>query len=790
MRFLLSCIILVSLLPICAFAQKTLLLSGEIRDVSNVPIPQAMVVIEGTTMGTYADNNGSYSINITPGEHTISVSAYGFGLQKKTIKISSNKSQNFILEKQSINLSEVNVYGKSKSQQLREGAFTVNAIEIEHLASGLINLNTSLGRSSGIKIRKDGGVGSDFDLSINGLSGNSIRYFLDGVPLSSMGYGVSPANIPINIVERIEVYKGVVPAYLGGDALGGAINIITKKEVQNYLDASYSIGSFCTHRADFNALYIHPKTGLFIQPSVGVNYSKNNYVMRRVETRVVVDTVERFNTINARRFHDNYFSGFTQLKMGITNKKWADLFSISSNYFYSDKELQTGSQQKWVYGMVTRENTSFSISGQYQKKSLFIKRLSANLYLSHTWDEKVVVDTAYRQYFWDGSWKPDESLRNEISGGAKSIRHIGRPVKIGRANFNYTINNNYSINLNYLLNHLTNNRYDDLNTDFEPSKDILSKQIIGLSFNQKMWKQKLQNSLFVKDYISHLDIGQQDQYWITGSDSVARSSTTNNRGYGFSSRLRCVKQLAIKGSYEYSVRLPKAMEYLGNGTTINANFKLAPENSDNINMGLFGTFYMASKHRLYYETSVFYRKVEDYIIYIPDKNEGAGQFDNVSNVTIKGIEGELRYDYKNVFKVVANISYLDERNKTKFQNNGDIEATYNNHIPNNPWIFGNLEFCFKRIDVFGQKDNHLMFIYSYQYVHWFYLTWEGYGNESGKPRIPTQYLNNAQITYSLMDKKYNISLACNNILDHTLYDNYKMQKPGRSFFLKLKIFLN
>ncbi len=786
MRFLLNLIILFCFQSIGAFAQKSFLLSGEIRDINDTPISMALIAIEGSKTGCYADDNGKYSLKITSGKHTIVISAYGYKLLKKTIEIQNDKTQNFVLEKLAIDLETVNVYGKSRSQQIREGSFSVNSIEIKQLASSLNNLNTTIGRSSGIKIRENGGVGADFDLSINGLSGNSIRYFIDGVPLSSMGNGVSLANLPVNIVERIEVYKGVVPAELGSDALGGAINIVTKKEVHNYVDASYGIGSFGTHKADFNAQYVHPKTGLFVLPSLGINYSKNNYEMRDVE--VLDTTTNSFKKINTKRFHNDYFSAFTQLKIGVNNKKWTEIFSVSTSYFYSDQELQTGSVQTWVYGMATREKKAFNLSGQYQKNEFFIKGLSTNISLSQTWDKKVVVDTTYRQYYWDGY--STSASGNEISGGAKSIRHIERPLTIGRANFNYSINSKHVINFNYVINYLTNNRYDDLDSEFEPSKDIFNKQIIGISYNQKFWNDKLDNTLFLKDFISYLEIGQQDQSWITGSDEVERSSTTSNYGYGVSSRFRFIEQLAVKGSYEHSIRLPLAKEYLGNGTTIDPNFKLEPENSENINLGLFGSFHIASEHHINYEMGLFYRKVEDYIRYVPDQNEGNGQYDNVNNVTVKGIEGELRYDYRNLFQVIANMSYLDERNKTKYQDNGKPEVTYNNHMPNRPWLFGNLEFNFRKNDIFGYKNNQLKLAYFFQYVHWFYLTWEGYGTLSSKSTIPSQYQNNVELTYSLENKKYNISFEAENIFDCTLYDNYMMQKPGRSFFLKLRIFIN
>ena len=64
-----------------------------------------------------------------------------------------------------------------------------------------------MNRASGVKIREEGGVGSDFDLSINGLSGNSVRYFIDGIPLDSKGSYVTLANLPVNLIDRVEIYK-------------------------------------------------------------------------------------------------------------------------------------------------------------------------------------------------------------------------------------------------------------------------------------------------------------------------------------------------------------------------------------------------------------------------------------------------------------------------------------------------------------------------------------------------------------------------------------------------------
>lgn len=143
------------------------------------------------------------------------VSTVGYESVKMKVTLHGNKRQDFRLKESSVSLNVVEVLGKSKSQQIREGAFAVNALDVKPLINSVGNLNEMVNRTTGIRVREEGGVGSDFDLSINGMSGNSVRYFIDGVPLSTKGTGVSLANLPVNLIERIEIYKGVVSCQFG-----------------------------------------------------------------------------------------------------------------------------------------------------------------------------------------------------------------------------------------------------------------------------------------------------------------------------------------------------------------------------------------------------------------------------------------------------------------------------------------------------------------------------------------------------------------------------------------------
>ena len=220
-------LLLVCLSQLSLTAQNKITLSGKVTDQQGTPLSLVTIAVENTVSGTYTDDSGLYSLQVSPGKHTFVVSSLGYQTIKTSLDLHHDKTLDFKLEESSVNISPVEVYGKTQSQQLRESALSVNALDVKPVINSLNSLNELVNRTSGVKIREEGGVGSDFDLSINGLSGNSVRYFIDGVPLDSKGSYVTLTNLPVNLIDRVEIYKGVVPASLGTDALGGAVNIIT-----------------------------------------------------------------------------------------------------------------------------------------------------------------------------------------------------------------------------------------------------------------------------------------------------------------------------------------------------------------------------------------------------------------------------------------------------------------------------------------------------------------------------------------------------------------------------------
>lgn len=114
-------LILIMLLPAYMAAQNKATLSGKVADRNGTPIAQATIAIEGTTSGTYTDDRGRYSLQVSPGRHTFVVSFLGYRTVKQSLDIRQDKRLNFTLQESAVELNTVEVYGKTQTQKSRKG---------------------------------------------------------------------------------------------------------------------------------------------------------------------------------------------------------------------------------------------------------------------------------------------------------------------------------------------------------------------------------------------------------------------------------------------------------------------------------------------------------------------------------------------------------------------------------------------------------------------------------------------------------------------------------------------
>ena len=766
---------------ICVYGQSEILFTGTIKDESGAALPGASIVIKGTSAGTTTDEKGFFRLDVKKADsYNIEVSAVGYLSQSKvvTVKAGQETTLTFLLKSNVKEMGEVTVHGKGEAQQLREQGFAVNSIDTRKIANTTADLGQVLNRTTGIKMREQGGVGSDFEFSINGLSGKSVKLFLDGVPLDILGSAMNLNNIPINLAQRIEVYKGVAPVELGSDALGGSVNIITNKSLENYLDISHSYGSFQTHQSALTGQYVYKPAGLVIKGSTFFNYSKNNYLMKGVE----IWDAEKYEyvTRDFRRFHDRYKSVMAQVEVGLVNKKWADVLFLGLGYSTYDKQVQTGVRQTIIYGGVVKDGSGKNVSLRYKKDSLLNNKLSIGVYGTYSYDQYVLSDTTLRKYSWDGSYVPG----NPETGSFRTSQ-VNRPRIFTRFNGNYKLAENHDLNLNYTFDQVENQTYNSLTSTGDDMPGKLGKQIIGLAYQAKLF-QNWTNTFMAKYYGIAMN---KKQYDYSLAKTVVLRDFQNYLGYGWASVYKLNNNSGVKTSYEHTYRLQDVNEVYGDGYQVLNNLTLKPEASDNVNIG---GFYGANSERQdwFVEASAFYRSAKGFI-YANQYDNNQLQYQNLSNVLVKGFDAEAKYNYGNLFNALLNVTYQHALDNTRYVNNsgsGAVSATYKNRIPNQPWLYGNLDLGLGK-NLRYNKGGRLQFTWSTQYTHWYYRSWEGFATANSLATIPKQLVHNVMLSYSMQKGRYNASLECRNLTDQLVYDNFRLQKPGRAVFLKFRFFL-
>lgn len=774
--------------------------NGWVKGQDNQELEGATIrILQQENVSTRTDAAGRYSFStLIPGEYTIEAQLMGYTSQRKTIKLVANAitSVNFTLTESAEQIEHVEVTGQSKAKEILQSGFNVNVIDTRQYANTNADINQILNRSTGVRVREQGGLGSNYSFSINGMSGNHIKFFIDGVPIEAYGSGMSFNNIPVNIVERIEVYKGVIPAHLTSDALGGAVNIITKRDRRKSIDASYSFGSFNTHRAGLSGSYTDPKKGLHVNVNSFYNYSDNNYRMySNPAARVYLDVVNpnnpnQFDTIaSAKRFHDAYRSYMTQVEAGLSGKHWADVFVLGLTYNNVYNEVQTGATQQKVYGHVFETSRSIVPSLRYRKENLFTTGLSATIFANFANDRSIVTDTSsYRVYRWDG--RPDTYFpeAGEINL-SKSIQHYQGYNSLVQSTINYELSSKQIVNLTHSFtgNHRKSyNEIDPYNQSFRQNNRV-SRHVLGLNYMHDFFDKKWRNQLFSKYY----HFGGR----VENADSAATRQSKSYLGYGAASSYIFASGLGIKASYEHAYRLPTLVELFGNGVDVYPNAGLVPESSDNYNLGLFYNGVYHEKHGLYASAAIFYRNADNYIHRTPPgvvsgSSENFSQYYNYGGIQVEGAEAEITYSYGNLLKFTANASYESAVDREQYvRGTNRIKVTYGNRLPDKPWLYGNTDFIIGKNDLLG-IGTRLEFNWFMQYVNEYSTTWSKLGDRSTNYYIPTQWIQNIGLTYSLKQGLYNFTLECRNLTDQIAYDNSKLQKPGRFVSLKFRYNLN
>lgn len=769
-----------------------MVIGGIVTTKNDTPIDFATVHLSGTHFGCLTDDKGAYKLEVPAGAYRLVVSSLGYKQQEIPVEVKSHLNLNVTLEENEHMLDEVVITAKTDSRKEREKGFAISAIDTKKAAFSNLQTSELLNRTSGVKLRQSGGAGSDIQYNINGLSGNSIRIFIDGIPMENYGNSFSISSLPLSLIEKIDVYKGVVPAHLTDDALGGAINVVLKQPTTSTISTSYTFGSLNTHKWDLNANYRNHKNGLTIQGSAFFNHSDNNYKVWGDPIKITDSQNGKVEKIKAERFHDAYQSKGLTLNAGFTKVEWADKLLLGLIYSDMKKDIQHGATMDVVYG--NRHSNQHALMGkiQYEKRNL-VPNLDVSVNATLSRGNRQIVDTIPYMYNWLGEIMTDRNgnlLTWNKGGGEAGKATLAKNIETtlaGRACVAYHFLPTHFIAGNVLFNGFARDVKDPYLTEAEQrftDTRKIRKVILSLDYNGKFLDEKLQTNAFYKHYIQSVRL--TDPVMNNGiMEAKHISRSINDYGLGGALSYRLGQKLILTTSAEYATRLPGVTELLGNTTNnIQSSYHLMPEKSVNINVGSIIGMFKVNGHRFESDINLFYRDVTDMIQKtLTNPTDEMYGYENLGKVRSMGVDAVLKYNFKHRLFSELNLSYTDTRFNLRYDKHGTEYIYYKDRLRNTPYFTSNWNVEYVSDD-YIQKGSRMTFTYNIGYVHQFYRNWESLGG-AGKAIIPSQWVHDIAIAYTFPKKNITLSADIKNLLNEQVFDNWALQKPGRMFLIKL-----
>jgi outer membrane cobalamin receptor len=758
---------------------QTVSVSGQVMDQNGIPLLGVTVQLLPDENYTSTDSSGYFSLSVDiKGEHTLRFSSIGFQTKYKSVDIKRKRpvQVKVVLLEETETLNGVTVTGKTKTQELRESTVNVSVMQTEQFFTRNTNMSDIIKQIPGVVVRQTGGFGSNAEVNINGMTGKSVPFFLDGIPLSYYGSGLGLNVLPASLMDQIEVYKGVVPVHLGADALGGGINVITRKSYKNYLDASYSSGSFNSHKINVNGQWVHPEKQWTIGINSFYNHSDNDY-------KVDIEIPDEFgnpNPATVRRFHDGFSNYLVGLYGGVFDKTYADRLILSVRYSGLEDDIQHNAIMAQPYGEVTYDEATLGTSLEYEKKEIF-KKTDVKWYGAYNQTRGHFVDTTLNVYTWDGKVFDRRTDGGEIST-SRNLLELNSKNLLGRLNITHSPWEKGRFTFNIFSAWFRRTGEDPVaaefyGEDFFANPTVLFKNATGLAYEHD-FSEKLTSYSAAKHF--WLDA---EGYAIQNLEFIPNEQEVSNLGFLQSFRYHLTNNFLVKASYEYATRLPDEFELFGDFTLVRPNPFLEPEQSHNLNLGL-----QWNHSKMNWDANFFYRDTDN-IIWLRTSQFFA-QYQNLLKARTLGVDMEVRLRPFEFLQITANATYQDLRNRSPKSVTGAVDDRYfNARLPNIPYLFGNSEVRFNEKNLLG-SGNMFSAWWSGSYVNEFFLFWEVDGNRDFKNTIPSQFVQNIGVSYTTLANKATVSLECTNLLNEKVFDNFSVQRPGRAFYVTLRTFLN
>lgn len=342
------------------------------------PVSFATVQLKNSSTGTLSKEDGSFTLNnLAAGNYELIISAIGYEKTIVAVQIPNQTTQTIHVKQSESSIEQVVVTGTMVEASKLDSPVPVEVYTKQFFkANPTPSVFEAIGNVNGVRPQLNCNVCNTGDIHINGLEGPYTMVLIDGMPIVSglsTVYGLT--GIPQSLIERVEVVKGPASTLYGSEAVGGLINIITKKTDQA---ANVSADVFATDWQEINTDFgFKSNIGKKITALTGINYFNYKKPIDKngdgFTDLTLQDRISVFQKLNINRKRDKELSLAGRY---VYEDRWGGELNWENKYRSGDDVYgESIYTSRWEtigrYDLPTKENLSFSLSANGHQQNSF-----------------------------------------------------------------------------------------------------------------------------------------------------------------------------------------------------------------------------------------------------------------------------------------------------------------------------------------------------------------------------------------------------------------------------------
>ena len=611
----------VFLFPLMALGESV---SGTVADPRGTPVAGIRLILlqDNTPISSrLTDPQGSYRFEkLVPGIYQISIHELGFEQEKSGFEVRTGEELRHDLVL-SLRLLEERVVvtgtrTASPRNLLGNSISVITAEEIE--AQRGVTLGDVLRTLPGVAIAQNGGPGSVTSIFLRGGESNYTKVLVDGIPLNKPGGAIDLSTISLTNVERIEVVRGPQSALYGSDAIGGVIQIFSKKGTEEG----------------------RPRFDLFLEGGTFDTLQAGTSIAGRLEKLSYSLAFQHFSTDNMEPndfFHNNSFSSLFEIETSRDSS-----LTLVGRF----ERGRSGAPGQTAFGRPDLEEIS--------RKRDFALSASWNQTLSDSWQHRMAYSQSYSNVLSEDSADSGPYVPR-FEGKEATSCFFGPPCQ------SFDFGPFPVSSLNATRKHLFNYQ-----SDF-----FLNTHSLSAGFEYEHQRGTLNDLRATRDNFGYYI---QDQFILAQRLAVTagvRLEDNDSFGLFASPRVSLSYLLREGGAQEFwgatrptfnfglGIKEPTFLESFSPNFFFQGNPDLDPEKSRSFEVGLEQSL---ARNRLQAQLNLFHNRYEDQIAFVVlDPSTFEGSFLNTDKSQAWGIEQTLQFTPSANLHFGGGYSYLNTK---------------------------------------------------------------------------------------------------------------------------------